>query len=44
MTADTGEVCLLTTKDKYENYELELEFKAATGTNSGVYFKYRSQG
>ena len=37
MTADTGKVCLVTTKDKYENYELELEFKAAIGTNSGVF-------
>ena len=37
ITADTGEVCLLTTDGKYENYELELEFKAALGANSGVF-------
>lgn len=37
ITADTGEICLLTTNEKYENYELELEFKAAIGTNSGVF-------
>ena len=37
ITADTGEVCLLTSAEKYENFELELEFKAAIGTNSGVF-------
>lgn len=37
LTADTGEVCLLTSAEKYENYELELEFKAAIGANSGVF-------
>lgn len=37
LTADTGEICLLTTEEKYENYELELEFKAALGANSGVF-------
>jgi len=37
ITADTGSVCLLTTEKKYENYELELEFKAAIGANSGVF-------
>ena len=37
LSADTGEICLLTTKAKYDNYELELEFKAAIGTNSGVF-------
>lgn len=37
ITADTGEVCLLTTEGKYENYELELEFKAALGANSGIF-------
>lgn len=37
ITASEGEICLLTTQKKYENYELELEFKAAIGTNSGVF-------
>ncbi len=37
LTADTGEVCLLTSADKYENYELEVEFKAALDANSGVF-------
>ena len=37
LTASEGEVCLLTTDKKYENYELELEFKAAIGANSGVF-------
>lgn len=37
ITVDKGEVCLLTTKEKYGNYQLELEFKAAVGTNSGVF-------
>jgi len=39
ITADTGEICLLTTNKKYDNYELELEFKAAIGTNSGIFLK-----
>ena len=37
LTADTGEICLLTTAEQYENYELELEFKAELGGNSGVF-------
>ncbi|MDA7876829.1 DUF1080 domain-containing protein [Akkermansiaceae bacterium] len=37
ITANEGDVCLLTTEKKYENYELELEFKAAIGANSGVF-------
>ena len=37
LTADKGEVSLLTTSKKYQDYELELEFKAAIGTNSGVF-------
>ena len=37
ITADSGKVSLLTTVDKYENYELEVEFKAAIGTNSGIF-------
>ncbi len=37
ITASEGEICLLTTDQKYENYELELEFRAALGTNSGVF-------
>ena len=37
ITADTGKVSLLTTVEKYENYELEVEFKAAIGTNSGIF-------
>ena len=37
ITADTGPVSLLTTVDKYENFELEVEFKAALGTNSGIF-------
>ncbi|MGJ8697932.1 MAG: 3-keto-disaccharide hydrolase [Verrucomicrobiaceae bacterium] len=37
LTASEGDVCLLTTDKTYENYVLELEFKAAKGTNSGVF-------
>jgi len=37
ITADTGEISLLITEKKYENFELKLEFKAAIGTNSGVF-------
>lgn len=37
LTANEGKVSLLTTEKKYENYVLELEFKAAIGTNSGVF-------
>ncbi|WP_411846500.1 DUF1080 domain-containing protein [Roseibacillus persicicus] len=37
ITASEGPVCLLTTEKKYQNYELELEFKAAIGTNSGIF-------
>jgi hypothetical protein len=37
LTADAGEVSLLTTAEKFENYELEVEFKAAIDTNSGVF-------
>lgn len=37
IVAETGEVCLLTTAKKYADYELELEFKAVSGTNSGVF-------
>lgn len=34
---DEGERGLLLHKDTYENYELTIEFKAAKGTNSGVF-------
>lgn len=37
LTVDRGDVGLLTWKDQFENYELEVEFKAALGTNSGVF-------
>ena len=37
LTADRGEACLLTSAEKFENFELEVEFKAAVGTNSGVF-------
>ncbi|MGC6582260.1 MAG: 3-keto-disaccharide hydrolase [Akkermansiaceae bacterium] len=37
LTASKGPVGLLTTAKTYENYELKLEFKAAIGTNSGVF-------
>lgn len=37
LTASEGAVCLLTSGKRYENYELKLEFKAAIGTNSGVF-------
>ena len=37
ITADSGPISLLTTKKKFEHYELELEFKAAIGANSGVF-------
>lgn len=32
-----GEPGLLTTQGRYRDYELELEFRAAAGTNSGVF-------
>ena len=37
ITVDQGKSSLLTTEKKYENYELKLEFKAAVGTNSGIF-------
>ena len=37
ITADSGKVSLLITEKKYQHYELELEFKAAIGTNSGIF-------
>ncbi|MFT4901877.1 MAG: hypothetical protein ACI81V_001156 [Lentimonas sp.] len=37
ITAHLGEISLLTSKEKYLNYELSLEFKAAVNTNSGVF-------
>ena len=37
ITASTGEVSILISEKKYTNYELKLEFKAAIGTNSGVF-------
>jgi len=37
IVADEGEISLLTSEQKYLNYELELEFKAALNTNSGVF-------
>lgn len=43
LTADSGEICLLTTDAKYENYELEAEFKAALGTNSGVFLNTKAK-
>ncbi|MGJ8725319.1 MAG: 3-keto-disaccharide hydrolase [Roseibacillus sp.] len=43
ITADSGKVSLLTTTEQYENYELELEFKAAIGTNSGVFLNTKAK-
>ncbi|MEM6884988.1 MAG: family 16 glycoside hydrolase [Verrucomicrobiota bacterium] len=37
IVADTGEISLLTYDQKFRNYELELEFRAAQDTNSGVF-------
>lgn len=37
ITVDTGEAGLLVHKDTYKNYELQLEFKADKGCNSGVF-------
>jgi len=37
ITASEGKVSLLISEKTYENYELKLEFKAAIGTNSGVF-------
>lgn len=37
IVVDGGEKGFLLHKDKYENFELEVEFKAAAGTNSGVF-------
>lgn len=37
IVADTGPVGLLTTPQRFKNYQLELEFKAAINTNSGVF-------
>ncbi|ADE53994.1 family 16 glycoside hydrolase [Coraliomargarita akajimensis] len=37
IVADDGEISLLTTNAQYLNYELDLEFKAAINTNSGVF-------
>lgn len=39
ITADSGPVTLLLSEKKYENFELQLEFKAALGCNSGVFLK-----
>ena len=43
ITADQGKASLLTTVEKYENYELKLEFKAALGTNSGVFLNTKTR-
>ncbi|MEM9081110.1 MAG: sulfatase-like hydrolase/transferase [Verrucomicrobiota bacterium] len=37
ITADSGPIGLLLSEKKYENYELKLEFKAALGSNSGIF-------
>lgn len=37
LTVNKGVGGLLTSAKRYENYELKLEFKAAIGTNSGVF-------
>jgi len=37
IVVDDGERGLLVHQDRYENYELIVEFKAASGTNSGVF-------
>jgi len=37
ITADSGPVGLLTTPLPFEDYVLELEFKAAIGSNSGIF-------
>jgi len=43
ITADSGPVGLLLTDQKYENYELKLEFKAAIGSNSGIFLNTEPQ-
>ena len=37
IVADSGPVGLLTTPQLFENYQIELEFKAAINTNSGIF-------
>ena len=37
IVVDDGERGFLLHQERYENYELEVEFKAAKGTNSGVF-------
>ena len=37
ITVDSGERGFLVHEARYTNYELEIEFKAARGTNSGVF-------
>ncbi|MEM6911600.1 MAG: DUF1080 domain-containing protein [Verrucomicrobiota bacterium] len=37
ITASEGEISLLTTAERYLNYELEVEFKAPLDTNSGIF-------
>lgn len=39
IVVDEGEVCLLCTTTQFDNYELKFEFKAETGTNSGVFLR-----
>jgi hypothetical protein len=38
IVATKGEKGLLTTRGTYRDYELEVEFRAPAGTNSGVFF------
>ena len=37
ITVDEGKSCLLVHEDTYKNYELNLDFKAAKGCNSGIF-------
>ena len=37
IVVDSGERGLLVHEESYQDYELELEFKAAAGTNSGIF-------
>lgn len=43
IVVDEGEVGLLVHEGVYEDYELDLEFKAAKGTNSGVFLRTKEK-
>ena len=43
ITVNEGEIGLLIHKDTYKNFELELEFKAAKGANSGIFLNTKKK-